>query len=302
MSIIKYCILTLMSLSMGVIAADSMVVAYKDEGKMVSVQGSIEPGRYLFNAASNKTISLATLDWPPYISEKLCNRGWVFQLAVALLVKQGYQVSVEFMPWARAVKEVESGRIDVLFPEYPIEATAPSDSYSGFYRLDLLALSDAFPGGEVAFVKRKNYSVSFQGDLSLLSKELIGVVRGYQNTREFDALMDQGRLNITEAVNDLQLVRLLAAKRVNLIVGDPEAFKSSIRLSDLSDPQKSRLLKAIEPVKPVLQYNNLHFAVSKRAQNWQDKQAAINQALSEFKNSGEIDRFIQSELECEKGT
>lgn len=40
-------------------------------------------------------------------------------------------------------------------------------------------------------------------------QQIIGVVRGYQNTPEFDRLMDDGYFTIVEANNDLQIARML---------------------------------------------------------------------------------------------
>ena len=108
----------------------SVVVTYKKHNEDVNVVGLKSEGIYHFNSAAEKQITLATLDWPPYISEQLCDGGWVFQLAVSLFHAAGYGVKIEFLPWARAVRKVEQGEYDVLFPEYFIEARAPSDNFA----------------------------------------------------------------------------------------------------------------------------------------------------------------------------
>lgn len=195
------------------------------------------------------------------------------------------------MPWARAVREVELGHSDILFPEYFIENSAPSDNVPKRYRNELLALSDTFPGGEIGFLKRVGSANIFNGDLASIKGRTIGVVRGYQNTPEFDLMMDNNVFHVVEAVDDLQLVRLLIAKRVELIIGDIKALKYAINYAYLSNVEKQQMLNAIEVVSPSIQYNPLHFAVSKQKIHWQQVIAEVNQALAQFKQSGEVERI-----------
>ena len=277
----------------GVLAAQDFVnVGYFFNKQYYLVNSVPSPTGYLFNPDASKKVTLATLDWPPYIGDELCNKGWVFQLAVAILSQKGYQVEVRFMPWARAVQQVESGKIDILFPEYYIEDTAPSDNFPKKTRRDLLALSNAFPGGEIGFVKRKGDDISYDGNLLSLRGSTIGVVRGYQNTPEFDLMMDNGEFATVEAVDDLQLVRLLKANRVDLIIGDLSVLRFTVNYSNLPIQEKAQLLNSIEPVEPSIQYNPLYFALSKKNQGWKKLMHDINTALYEFEHAGETKRII----------
>lgn len=272
----------------------SVVVTYKKHNEDVKVVGLKSEGIYHFNSAAEKQITLATLDWPPYISEQLCDGGWVFQLAVSLFHAAGYGVKIEFLPWARAVRKVEQGEYDVLFPEYFIEARAPSDNFTNTKRRDLLELSQAFPGGNISFMKLKGTPDNFEGDLAYMLGKDVGVVRGYQNTKEFDAMMDSGKFNIVEAVDDLQQVRLLFAKRVNFIIGDPMVIESVIMLApDIPLMQKHRMIRNLEEVKPEIQYNPLYFAVSKRKANWQTTLSDINQEISHFEQHNAFEFLIE---------
>ncbi|WDE14432.1 transporter substrate-binding domain-containing protein [Thalassomonas haliotis] len=274
------------------------LVSYVKNGKVVKITGEITADGYRFNSQSKKTINLATLQWPPYIGEHLCNKGWVFQYAVALLAQKGYQINIHFYPWARAVRLVELGAMDILFPEYFIEANAPSDNIKGKSRRDLLELSKPYPGGEISFLKRKKEQDNFQGKLKNLIGEKIGVVRGYQNTPEFDAMMDAGLFDIVETVDDLQLMKMLAAKRVNLIIGDPLVLRHTVEHSSLSRQDKESILQETANVLPSLQYNHLYFAVSKKAENWQQLLVDLNQGIAAFEQSGETQRIVSNASHC----
>ena len=274
--------------------AENLNVAYYKQGEFKLVEGERHQGGYLYNKNGKKPqVHLVTLDWPPYIGEALCNKGWAFQFAVALLTDLDYQVFVQFLPWARAVRAVETGKADILFPEYYIEDSAPSDNHKNKTRRELLALSNAFPGGEIGFLKRRGEADRFDGNLSSVKNEVIGVVRGYQNTPEFDAMMDNGEFVIVEAVDDLQLVKLLAGKRVNLVIGDPKVLKFTVNYSDLPRSQKIDLLRSVENVEPAIKYNHLYFALSKKKPHWRTLLKDINMNLYKFENSGETQRMIE---------
>jgi polar amino acid transport system substrate-binding protein len=271
---------------------EKISVGYFQHGKYIVIEGIKTSTGYIFNQESHKIIKLSTLDWPPYIGQNLCNKGWVFKFTVALLASKGYQIHINFLPWARAVRSVELGFSDILFPEYYIEDSAPSDYAKGKRRREVLMLSNEFPGGMIGFLKRKGEISKFKGNLQDLKGEAIGVVRGYQNTPEFDVMMDNNEFNIVQAVDDLQLVKLLVGKRVNLIIGDPKVLRFTVNYSDLSAPQKAKLLNSIEEVKPEIKYNALYYAISIKSKNANEILKDINTALYEFKNSGETQRII----------
>ena len=279
-------------------AQHNLTINYSHNAKQYSIQGEKTEQGYSFNTSSNKVLNLATLNWPPYISEDVCNKGWVFQFTVALLVSRGYQVNIHFYPWARSVMLVETGKMDILFPEYFIESSAPSDVIKGKKRRELLVLSNKFSGGQISLLKRKGHEFTLTEDLASLKGKIIGVVRGYQNTPEFDAMMDAKQFAVIQAVDELQLMKLLVAKRVDLIAGDPKVFTYSVNYSDLSNQNKQALLNGVELVEPTLKYNHLYFAISNKYQQWHQLLDDINLALLDFQQSGETKRLINIGSGC----
>lgn len=272
-------------------------VRYQYNNTQFNVKGIRNDQGYVFGDPNNeKSISASTLDWQPYIGERMCQQGWVQQLTIALMHSQGYTVRSHFRPWARAVKETESGEANILYPEYHISSKAPSDVFPGTLRMDHLALSDSFPGGIVALIKRREETVAYNGDLESLKRQVIGVVRGYENTPDFDAMMDQGLFSIAEALDDLQLGRMLLAKRVDLIVGDPKVIFYRLGQAELPSRAQDNVMAKLEVIEPPLAYNELYYAISKKRDNWQILLGDINKALAEFKQSGELQRLIKQTL------
>lgn len=264
-----------------------VLVEYQFNKKSYLITGEkTAPHTYIFNKGAQKKISITTLNWAPYIGENICRQGWVQQLTIALLASLGYEITSTFLPWARTVAVAETGAADILYPEYFIESTAPSDVYKGTNRIEHLALSRKFPGGPISFIKRKGEQDLFKGNLFNLKNEKIGVVRGYQNTPEFDAFMDIGFFNISQAVDDLMNAKKLVNNRINLIIGDPAVIRFSIVSSTLSQNEKQRMLQNLEVVQPSIQYNYLYYAVSKKKPFWKTTLQTLNAAMEQFETSG----------------
>lgn len=282
-----FCLFLLLPLNSSAEVSRQYDVVYRDYLGSHVVKGSKSSrNTFLFNPGAKKVIRLATLDWPPYIDKNMCKQGWVMQSTIALLHHLGYGAVVTFYPWARAVNVVESGKGDILFPEYHIGPEAPSDVYNGTRRLDHLIMSDSFGWGPIAFLKRKDDDIVNSVNLKSIVNEQIGVVRGYQNTPEFDRMMDIGSFKIIEALNDFHNVKLLLNHRVNLIVGDPLVIEADIRRADFPDKEKKAMLEQIEVVEPIMQMNALFFAISKKSQFAKVLPMEINQGIATFKKQG----------------
>ncbi len=273
----------------------NLIVKFNYKGNPYTIRGKkVNKFTYLFNSGAQKKINITTLNWPPYIGESICKQGWVQQLTIAILASQGYEVRSTFYPWARTIREAEHGKVDILYPEYYIESTAPSDVHKGTYRVKHLALSERIPGGTIAFMKRKGTKDNYKGNFNNLRGEKIGVVRGYQNTPEFDALLDKDFFSIDmAAVDDLMNARKLIGERVNLIIGDPTVIRFSVMNSVLDPGLKQKILDKLETVTPYIQYNYLYYAVSKKKPEWVQILEMLNKTIAEFEASGELYRIIE---------
>ena len=70
---------------------------------------------YGSTAAAENSFIITTEEWPPFISSELPENGWAMEVARAALEPQGYDVTLQLVPWARAVRCVESGACDGLY-------------------------------------------------------------------------------------------------------------------------------------------------------------------------------------------
>ncbi len=229
---------------------------------------------------NDKTVSLATLEWPPYIGTEMRDNGYVYQVVKRAFEKAGYEVSINYYPWARALSMASSGNVDALFPEYYDES-----------RLDEFDFSAPFPGGPVGFYKRRKDDIKFSVDprehpheaLQSLTKFSFGIVRGYINTKAFD----EAAYLLKDSVSDDELnLKKLFAKRIDLI------FIDKYVASYLITEKYPWMADSLEFMEPALEEKRLYLAFSKKAEASARKRADFDKALEEMSASGELQNII----------
>ena len=231
--------------------------------------------------AEPKKITLTTLDWEPYIGEKLPGHGYVYEIVAEAFKSVGYQVNIQFLPWPRAVEAAKSGKADGLFPEYYAEKRKTDFVYS-----------DSFPGGPVGFLARKDSRITFPVDprkeqtkaLRGMKHYTFGVVRDYINTKEFDAA---SFLKKDMADNDEQNIAKLYAKRINLI------FIDMLVAQYLIKTRFPQYAKDLEFLTPPLEVKPLYIVFSKKAPGYKQKMKDFNEGLKILKKNGAIEAIMK---------
>ncbi len=221
--------------------------------------------------AASKTIKLATLDWEPYIGRDLKDNGYVAEIVREAFRRKGYTVKIKFLPWARVLKMAKDGKVDGYFPEY----------YSAERENEFL-FSNEFPGGPLGFFKRKDSDISYN-KLTDLKPYRIGVVRGYVNTKEFDAA---DYLKKEPALDDLTNIKKLLAGRIDLLVAD-----KFVGL-DLLERNLSNHVGDIEFVQPALELKPLYVCFPRTLSASQMYNKVFNAGLKEIKEDGTLDKIL----------
>ncbi len=274
-------------------------VKYEINGKVFTSHAVHFKGGYGYNLNAQQVLKLVTLDWPPYIDEELCNKGWLYQFTISSLLSSGYGVKISFLPWARAVREAEFGRADILFPEYFIEDDVISDNFVDKTHNDLLAFSDPVPGGDLALVTLEDNDISYNGKLISIKNQTIGIVRSHKYTQELDAMINNKEINIIAANNEYQLIHLLLNNRVALIVADLKVLKANIYKFPLPIVDKHQILASLVALEPKLGYKPLYYSVNKSIPNWQKVLNDLNDKIDEMKKNTKFELFIdQMNKQC----
>ncbi|MBB5019274.1 polar amino acid transport system substrate-binding protein [Chitinivorax tropicus] len=159
--------------------------------------------------ADDKTITLTSLEWPPYTGQALQNQGASAAVAKAAFEAMGYKLKIEFYPWSRAVGLVKTSKTHMgYFPEYHSTDNAKTFHYS-----------DPIGKGPLGFAERADAPISWSR-LSDLASKKIGVVQDYVNTDEFDGMVAAKQLKVDVATDDSKNLLKLGGGRIDLAVVD----------------------------------------------------------------------------------
>jgi len=159
-------------------------------------------------------IRLTTLEWPPYTSQSLPDGGLTGHIVKQAFAEAGLEVEFDFYPWQRAVRLAAD-------PAHPYRGYFPeylSDSLPTLWRSSP-SVGDSILG----LAQRTGPPIVWQR-LEELAPYRIGVVAGYVNTREFDALMVSKQLNTAAVDDDTLNLRKLQRNRLDLAVIDRDVF------------------------------------------------------------------------------
>jgi ABC-type amino acid transport substrate-binding protein len=230
---------------------------------------------YIFatgTAAADKTLSLATLDWEPYVGHNIPNGGFISEIVTAAFKRAGYTVKVSFVPWARVLKDVKKGAYDAGYPAYY------TDDRTAIY-----AFSRPLANSTLGFLKRKDKNISYHS-LSDLKGYAIAVVRGYVNTPDFDAAE---YLNKQIADSDLQNIRKLSKERVDLVVVDKFTAQALISKHFPGPPA------IFDFMDPPLQIKPLFVLFSRNVPGYEERLKEFNTALAQINADGTVAEILK---------
>jgi polar amino acid transport system substrate-binding protein len=227
-----------------------------------------------------QTMALTSLEWPPYTGVNLVDDGASAKVVREALTAAGMDLQIRFFPWQRAVQTArEDGNFIGYFPEYHAESI----------EADFL-FSDPIGTSPLGFIENAEKPVSWAA-LGDLKPYTIGVVSGYVNTGEFDALMESGQLKTDPVTDDATNIRKVAAGRIDLAVMDRNVFLYLLR----TDPELRALEGKLRFNDRLLENKKLYVCLRKSP----DGEAALNklnEGLARIDVDGTQDGYIQRAL------
>jgi polar amino acid transport system substrate-binding protein len=220
--------------------------------------------------AHARKLVLAATEYPPYYSESLDRGGPVAELTVAALRRAGYEVEVRFMPWARALKLGELGKVDGLVGVWRSPEREAAFVYSQpvvSNRIELCRLRGRAPAHFTTFEALKPFTV--------------GVVRGYADPPGLAA----AGVHTESVTHDLQNLRKLAAGHVDLVLIDSRVAHYLI------ERNLGREGGSIECIQPPVQEHPQYLVVSRSVADAATIVAGFNERLEEMRHSGEFEQI-----------
>jgi ABC-type amino acid transport substrate-binding protein len=198
---------------------------------------------YCFTASADEVV-IATLEWRPYISNSKKSPGSSREIIEKAFKAVGHEVRFEFLPWIRAMKYAESGKVDAIAPIY----------YSK-KREEAFYFSSSFQESPLVLFKSEKSKIKYEKQIDLEAYTL-GLVRGYKNTEYIDS---NDKISKSFVLKDLFNIKKLAQNHVDLIVIDE--FVGKLLIAENSKTINSKLVV----VRPNLDSKKLHLGFSKKS-------------------------------------
>jgi polar amino acid transport system substrate-binding protein len=186
---------------------------------------------------------MSTLEWAPYAGADLPELGFISATITDALKTAGYSVEIEFFPWSRAVRLVDTDPSYIgFFPAYYSRERAHRYLYS-----------EPIGHSTIVFLERVSKPVKWNSYDDLLGMRL-GVVRGFVNTDELDARIANKTIFSEETPDDRTNILKLAAGRVDLVVIDSRVYQHLVQV----DPLVTRVAPRLQINAKVLEVKNLY--------------------------------------------
>lgn len=224
-------------------------------------------------AAPAQTLRLATTNFPPFFSEDLPNEGPFSQLTRQAFAEAGYSVSIEFIPWARAVEWGKEGKIDGLMGAW----LTPE-------RTAFFAETTSVMSNNLVFYRKRNTGTQFSSFEDIAKQQLwIGTVHGYAQPR---GLIEAG-VNFVYTTQDKQPFMLLSKGRVDLVIVDKTYGDVTLALPDMQNHSIN-----IEQMAGIVEQRSMHVLLSKHLTNADEISEAFNQGLKALKKDGRFQKIV----------
>jgi len=227
------------------------------------------------HAESEPSIRVAIAHWPPW---KVIKDGEFSGIDVEILraiEKKGeWKFSFAECVWRRCVEMVKTGDVDMVtsFGKNP-----EREKFADF-------LNPPYASQKVAFYKNKNSSVKVE-DYQDLHQYKIGKILG---SVYFDTFDNDPELRIEQVKREDQLLKMLIAKRIDLVVGYEHAVDYAIALLGLSEN--------IKKMPYVVRTTDSYIGVAKKSVI-RKHIPELNRVLDRMVKRGEINAIIKSYFE-----
>lgn len=220
---------------------------------------------------SSRDITLATDVWEPFrIQENSSLTGIDIEIIQLLEKELDLNIKIVQKPWARCLKSMESGSVDMMIGLAYTEDRAKYIEY-----IDL-----AYYRVKPAFFQLKNKTkISNYKDLS---NKKIGYVNGSSYFKEFDNDLTLEKVALPQ---EKMLITMLLRNSIDLFIGSDIQVKYELNKKKLSN-------RIIETAYSPDHQIDLYIGISKKS-DLIDKKDIIEEAISKIINDGKVDEIVQ---------
>lgn len=204
--------------------------------------------------------------------------GMLVDLVTEAYRRAGHSAEVKLMPWARCLREAETGEVDGVFSSFKLPE-----------RERFLAFSkEALTIQVIVFFARRESTERFGGDLAAMRDVKIGVITGTSYGEQFDAAVRGGVLRNVEQTNSIESnLKKLVFGRVDLV--------ASYRNVALDTATRLQLLAQIREISPPLDSVPTYLAFT-RVRDLSKRSEDFDAAMASMKQDGTYDLITRRYL------
>ena len=218
-----------------------------------------------------REIAMLTVEWAPHYGSELPEQGLTTAIVKAAFKAGGHDSAVDFIPWARALKEVEEGKADIVM-----------GAYHNKEREEIYIFSDPIYFLELGLIARPGLGVSRYDDLRDLTPYSIGISRGFANSEEFDSA---SYLDKHVATFPNLNIRKLFRGRIDMAVMNFDLFRYEAR-------KEGFCISDVEFMEPPLETHGLYLMASRNIDDGEKIIQDFNRGLDRIRKNGEFDRIV----------
>lgn len=218
-----------------------------------------------------REISMLTVEWAPHYGSDLPEKGLTTAIVKAAFKAGGHSSEVDFIPWARALKEVEEGKADIVM-----------GAYHNKDREEKYIFSDPIYFLELGLIARPGLGINRYNSLRDLAPYRIGISRGFANSEEFDAA---NYLDKQVATYPNLNIRKLFRGRIDMAVMNFDLFRYEAR-------KEGFCISDVEFMEPPLETHGLYLMASRNISDGAGIIQDFNRGLDTIRKTGEFDRIV----------
>ena len=225
----------------------------------------------LLPSVQAREVSMLTVEWAPHYGSELPEEGLTTAIVKAAFRAGGHVSEVDFIPWTRALKEVEEGKADIVM-----------GAYHNKEREQTYIFSDPIYFLQLGLIARPGLGITRYDSLRELAPYSIGISRGFANSEEFDAA---NYLNKQVASFPNLNIRKLFRGRIDMAVMNFDLFRYEAR-------KEGFCIGNVEFVEPPLETHGLYLMASRNIADGNKVIADFNRGLAKIRQNGQFDRIV----------
>jgi polar amino acid transport system substrate-binding protein len=232
---------------------------------------------------ADNVVKLAIVDLPPYafFADNQAD-GITVSIVKEVFSRMQQPLSVELVPWSRALIYLESGEIDGLFEILEKEERKDYAEYSAEILMD----------ESVSLFVVEDSNILFNGDLSQLKDYRFGVRQDFSYGSQFDqAVANKVLTKITRSVHPQQLLEMLYFQQIDILIGDKYSIPYLNKKIRAKIPSRINLYQNIKRLTPDVQSTPTYLAFSKKSK-FTELRERFDRTLVEMKEDGTYARII----------